>query len=219
MSSLCKYSFITINKNDSSPTPTLRKTLNPCNDLLPVKFLQAANFIKRISLLILPRTPVKASMTVETALVLPLFCFFMIHMGSAIEMMRLHGNLEVALWDAGRQVGIYGGILNAGDVGEKEDNDDRLGTVAVSYTYVKNQICNQLGEEYLEQSPLEQEPTAEQHHLQLRLPDSRSFETDFRHVFLHDSEYSFGLYGSQYSHADSFRRQKKFPGFVLQSLI
>lgn len=71
-------------------------------------------------------------------------------------MMRLHGNLEVALWDAGRQVGIYGGILNAGDAGEKEDNDDRLGTVAVSYTYVKNQICNQLGEEYLEQSPLEQ---------------------------------------------------------------
>lgn len=70
--------------------------------------------------------------------------------------MRLHGNLEVALWDAGRQVGIYGGILNAGDAGEKEDNDDRLGTVAVSYTYVKNQICNQLGEEYLEQSPLEQ---------------------------------------------------------------
>lgn len=51
MSSLCKYSFITINKNDSSPTPTLRKTLNPCNDLLPVKFLQTANFIKRISLL------------------------------------------------------------------------------------------------------------------------------------------------------------------------
>ena len=80
----------------------------------------------------------------------------MIHMGSAIEMMRLHGNLEVALWDAGRQVGIYGGILNAGDAGEKEDNGDRLGTVAVSYTYVKNQICNQLGEEYLEQSPLEQ---------------------------------------------------------------
>ena len=28
--------------------------------------------------------------------------------------------------------------------------------MAVSYTYVKNQICNQLGEEYLEQSPLEQ---------------------------------------------------------------
>lgn len=158
MSSLCKYRLITINKNDSSPTPFLRRTLNPCNDLLPVKFLQTANFIKRISLLILPQTKVKASMTVETALVLPLFCFFMLHMGSAIEMMRLHGNLEVALWDVGRQVGIYGGILDAEDNGdgENEDNSDRLGIVAVSYTYVKNQIRNQLGEEYLEQSPLEQ---------------------------------------------------------------
>lgn len=157
MSSLCKYGFITINKNNSSPTPTLRRTLNPCNDLLPVKFLQITDFIKRISLLILPKTPVKASMTVETALVLPLFCFFMIHMGSAIEMIRLHGNLEVALWDAGRQVGIYGGLLDEGQNadGEEENSEDRLGTVAISYSYVKNQIRNQLGEEYLEQSPLE----------------------------------------------------------------
>lgn len=156
MSSLCKYAFITFNKNDSSPTPTLRRTLNPCNNLLPVKFLQLANFIKRISLLILPETLMKASMTVETALVLPLFCFFMIHMGSAIEMIRLHGNLEVALWDAARQIGIYGGVLTAGkSEDESEDIDDRLGTVAVSYIYVKNQIRNQLGEEYLEQSPLE----------------------------------------------------------------
>ena len=157
MSSLCKDGLITINKNDSSPTPTIRRTLNPCNDLLPVKFLQMADFIKRISLLILPGTPVKASMTVEAALVLPLFCFFMIHMGSAIEMIRLHGNLEVALWDAGRQIGIYGGILTeekSAD-GEEENTDDRLGTVAVSYTYVKNQIRNQLGEEYLRQAPLE----------------------------------------------------------------
>ncbi len=157
MSFLCRHDHITVNKNNSSPTPTLRRTLNPCNDLLPVKILQLANCIKRISLLILPKTPVKASMTVETALVLPLFCFFMIHMGSAIEMIRLHGNLEVALWDAGRQVGIYRGIPDAGygGDGEKEDNDDRLGTVAISYTYVKEQIRNQLGEEYLEQSPLE----------------------------------------------------------------
>lgn len=156
MSSLCKYGLITDNKNNSSPTPTLRKTLNPCNDLLPVKFLQMADLIKRISLLILPKVSLKASMTVETALVLPLFCFFMIHMGSAIEMIRLHGNLEVALWDAGRQVGIYGGVQEAekSDDGE-EDDRDRLETVAVSYIYVKNQIRNQLGEEYLEQSPLE----------------------------------------------------------------
>ena len=158
MSSLWKYCVTTINKNDSSPTPTVRRTLSPCNILLPVKFLQAANFIKRISLLILPEPWVRASMTVETALVLPLFCFFMIHIGSAIEMMRLHGNLEVALWDVGRQIGIYGELLDTGKHEETKDEDsgDRIGTVAISYTYVKNRIVNQLGEEYLKQSPLEQ---------------------------------------------------------------
>lgn len=158
MSSLWKYCITTINKKDSSPTPTVRRTLSPCNILLPVKFLKFADFIKRISLLILPETSVRASMTVETALVLPLFCFFIIHMGSAIEMIRLHGNLEVALWDVGRQVGIYGGLPDTGKGGdsEEEDSGNRLGTVALSYTYVKNRIVHQLGEEYLEQSPLDQ---------------------------------------------------------------
>ena len=147
MSSLWNYCMTTINKNDSSPTPTTRKILGPCNILLPVKFLQIANFIKRISLLILPKTSVRASMTVETALVLPLFCLFMIHMGSAIEMIRLHGNLEVALWDAGRQIGIYGELpgMEPDEDSEEEDSGDRVGTVLLSYTYVKNRIAKQLG--------------------------------------------------------------------------
>ena len=158
MSSLWKYCMTTINKEDSSPTPTVRRILSPCNILLPVKFLKIADFIKRISLLILPGTSVRASMTVETALVLPLFCLFMIYMGSAIEMIRLHGNLEVALWDVGRQIGIYGGLLDTEkcEDSREEDSGDRLGTVALSYTYVKNRIVHQLGEEYLGQSPLEQ---------------------------------------------------------------
>ena len=158
MSFLWKDCVTTINKNDSSPTPTVRRTLSPCNILLPVKFLQIANSIKRISLLILPKMSVRASMTVETALVLPLFCFFMIHMGCAVELIRLHGNLEVALWDVGRQIGIYGNLLEAekDEEGKEENSGDRVGTVILSYTYVKNRIAEQLGEEYLKQSPLEQ---------------------------------------------------------------
>ena len=152
MSSLGRNCSITVNDKNTSPTPTLRKILNPCKDLLPVKFLQIADALKRISLLMLLENSVRASMTVETALVLPLFCFFMIHMGSAIEMIRLHGNLEVALWDAGRQAGMYGEVLATGE----DSDDDRLGTVALSYIYIKEQIRKQLGEEYLEQSPLAQ---------------------------------------------------------------
>lgn len=44
----------------------------------------------------LPRE-VKAGMTVEAAAVLPLFLFFFMSIGSYIEMIRLHGNLQLAL--------------------------------------------------------------------------------------------------------------------------
>ena len=160
MSSLCKckWHFITDNNTSKSPSPKLRKKLNPCNISFPEKIFAAWNYIKRISLRILPQTEVRASMTVETAIVLPLFCFFMLHMGSAIEMIRLHGNLEVALWNAGRQVGIYEDMLPEGE--NDSDSEDhaangKLEAVILSYTYIKNQIRNQLGEAYLEQSPLE----------------------------------------------------------------
>lgn len=158
MASLCRNQKITIDNNNLSPAPILRKLrkiLSPCNILLPVKFLFPIYGIKRLSLLRLQGKTIKASMTVETALVLPLFCFFMVHMGSAIEMIRLHGNLEVALWNAGRQIGIYGGMLEDAD---DEDRNDRPGAVILSYTYIKKQITDQLGEEYLRQAPLEKGP-------------------------------------------------------------
>ena len=158
MSSLWKRYFTPSNKNDSSPSPKLRKNLSPCNISFPEHLLNTVKSIKRISLLILLKKSVKASMTVETAIVLPLFCFFMIHMGSVIEMIRLHGNLQVALWNAGRQVGIYENLIS----GEKSSHDSgkseldgRLEATILSYTYVKTQIRKQLGEEYLKQTPLE----------------------------------------------------------------
>lgn len=72
-------------------------------------------------------------------------------MGNAIEIIRLHGNLEVALWNAGRQICVYGALPE----GQQGYADHRLEAVAVSYTYVKEQIEEQLGEEYLEMSPLD----------------------------------------------------------------
>ncbi len=40
---------------------------------------------------------VSAGMTVEAAIVLPLFLFFFLNMGCVIEMIRLHGNMQLAL--------------------------------------------------------------------------------------------------------------------------
>ena len=103
MSSLWEQCKTTMKQKHMRPSPKIRNILNPCKKILPAKLSLVIEYIKRISLPMLQRTCVRGSMTVEAALVLPLFCFFVISMGNAIEIIRLHGNLEVALWNAGRQ--------------------------------------------------------------------------------------------------------------------
>ena len=73
------------------PSPKIRNILNPCKKILPSKLSLVIEYIKRISLPMLQRTCVRGSMTVEAALVLPLFCFFVISMGNAIEIIMPGG--------------------------------------------------------------------------------------------------------------------------------
>ena len=100
MSSLWKRWQTTVNKKYMRPSPKIRKkirkVLNPCKNILPVVFSYVTGYIKRISLPTLRHCCVEGSMTIEAALVLPLFCLFLMTMGSAMEMIRLHNNLEVA---------------------------------------------------------------------------------------------------------------------------
>lgn len=151
MSSLWEQCKITIKRKHMRPSPKIRNILNPCKKILPANASLVIDCIKRTSLPIFRRTGLRGSMTVEAALVLPLFCFFMIYMGNAIEMIRLHGNLEVALWNIGRQIGVYGALP------EEQQNSagGRPEAIAVSYIYVKEQIEEQLGKGYLETAPLD----------------------------------------------------------------
>ena len=110
MSSLWEQCKTTMKQKHMRPSPKIRNILNPCKKFSPAKLSLVIEYIKRISLPMLQRTCVRGSMTVEAALVLPLFCFFVISMGNAIEIIRLHGNLEVALWNVGRQIGVYGAL-------------------------------------------------------------------------------------------------------------
>lgn len=127
--------------------------------------------IKGISLFISKKEKVPASMTVEAAIVLPLFLFFFLNLMSSIEMIRLHGNLQLALWETGNRMTVYGSILadeeatadirkastedeTQDDAEEKESLWKELAGVVWSYTYVKSQLVTYLGEDYLEQSPL-----------------------------------------------------------------
>ncbi len=87
---------------------------------------------------------VRASMTVEAVLALPVFLFFMLNLASLMEMMRLHGNLQLALWNAGNQTALYGTLL-----------ENETAAALISGVSIKGQITGLLGEEYLEESPLE----------------------------------------------------------------
>lgn len=96
-----------------------------------------------------------AGMTVEASIVLPLFLFFFLNLGCAVEMIRLHGNLQLALWQIGSKMAVYGYVLDSGEMPENGEGwwGDLAGAV-VSSTYVKGQVVNSVGADYLNESPL-----------------------------------------------------------------
>lgn len=94
-------------------------------------------------------------MTVEASIVLPLFLFFFLNLGCAIEMIRLHGNLQLALWQIGSKMAVYGYALDSGEQPAQGDGWWRdLAGALVSSTYVKGQLVTGAGADYLESSPL-----------------------------------------------------------------
>lgn len=99
--------------------------------------------IERISLLTILTKRADAGMTVEAAVVLPLMLYFLLNLSCAIELIRLHGNLQLALWEVGSRLAVYGYAL--------EDSD-----VASLFTgfYIKDQVIEYAGKEYLDNSPL-----------------------------------------------------------------
>lgn len=114
-------------------------------------------FIERVSLLTSLKKKVVAGMTVEAAIVLPLFLFFFVNLGSAIEMIRLHGNLQMALWECGNRMCVYGYLSSSGDDGSADADRsvwEEMGDVALTYTYVKGQVADYVGRDYLEESPI-----------------------------------------------------------------
>lgn len=96
---------------------------------------------------------VQAGMTVEAALVLPLFLFFVLNLLSVIEMLRFHGNITWALHETCSRLAVYSGWA-----GEKEDFApewlDGLADVALSYGYVRENMVDRLGSDYVKDSPV-----------------------------------------------------------------
>lgn len=99
--------------------------------------------IERISLPAFLTKRIDAGMTVEAAVVLPLMLYFLLNLSCAIELIRLHGNLQLALWEVGSRLAVYGYAL--------EDSD-----AASLFTgfYIQDQVIAYTGKEYLNSSPI-----------------------------------------------------------------
>ncbi len=103
------------------------------------------------------KTGLNASMTVEAAVVLPLFLFFFLNLLEIIEIYRVQTALLAALRETGRELSVYACVYK--ETAEKEDGDKEewkalLGDIAFSYLYVKERVERLAGEEYLDASPI-----------------------------------------------------------------
>ena len=79
----------------------------------------------------------KGSMTVEAAFVLPVVLSFFLYLMSVMEMLRLHGGLEAALWNVGNQLTLYCETF--------EEQVEGLPDTIVSYVAVHSGIKDFLG--------------------------------------------------------------------------
>lgn len=132
------------------PSPTNQKYQTDLAQSPPIyycgkisRILQKHCSIERISLFTFLKRRAHAGMTVEAAVVLPLFLFFLLNLSCTIELIRLHGNLQLALWDTCSKVAIYGHALGDSDLAP-----------VFTGIYIKNQIIEYAGEEYLDNAPL-----------------------------------------------------------------
>lgn len=156
---------VTLNKqNNSKEKPS--STKNSSNYSLTLDCIPIMHSIKGISLfIVLPAKNklCKATMTVEAAVVLPLLLVFFMNLLSAIEMIRLHGNLQLALWETGNQMAIYSYayqnmtedlIDNLDDSEESISFQNSVMGVVFTNVYARNRVMDYVGKEYLDESPL-----------------------------------------------------------------
>ncbi len=96
----------------------------------------------------------RGSMTVEAAMVLPLFLFFFINLLFYIEIFRLHSVFTMALRETGNTMAVYGHIYDKAKNKEDGEIEQFIENIGFSYFYVKNEVIAQAGKEYLDRSPL-----------------------------------------------------------------
>lgn len=81
-------------------------------------------------------------MTVEAALIIPIFLFCFLNLLSVIEMYRLHANITASLWKNGRMLTQYSYLY------QKDANKDQLVDFAVSELFTEVYVKKQIEKEF-----------------------------------------------------------------------
>ncbi len=114
--------------------------------MIPVKRKHQLHFLNRVSASALP-----GSLTIETAVVLPMFLFAVLTLLYLAETIRLSGNIEEALHQSARELATYSYAYTHGT------SDESLGFAggkAVSLTVGRSMVLKHLGTSYLDESPI-----------------------------------------------------------------
>lgn len=102
----------------------------------------------------------KASMTVEAALVLPLFIYFFCNILGLLDIIRLQSVMLAAVRETGTKVCEYAYYIDKGSEylsGAGIDLSgipDGISSLVLSETYVRSEVTSYLGEKYLSESPV-----------------------------------------------------------------
>lgn len=128
---------------DSDPIPGFAQNPEKTSGGSICRRLLKHCFIEKISLRTILKSRIDAGMTVEAAVILPLMLHFLLNLSCAVELIRLHGNLQLALWDVGNRLAVYGYALEDSDV-----------AALFSWFYINDQVADYAGEKYLDNSPL-----------------------------------------------------------------
>lgn len=132
-----------------SPVPTDRN-----NTKRFARIIAGSSLIKRIPL----HSSLNGTMTVEASVVIPLFLFFFMNLLSAAEMIRLHGKIQAALWNCGRQATVCRALTKQEETENSEETADGLIKIAgmewISDAVLEESVKKDLGKTYMWESPL-----------------------------------------------------------------
>lgn len=92
----------------------------------------------------------KASMTVEASLVLPLFLYAFLNLISIIEIYRVQSNMSAAMHSTVKQMAVYG--YEYKEVAGSDTG--KASSLGLTYIYAANKVRAFLGNDYLSNSPI-----------------------------------------------------------------